>query len=188
MFRILKNTVLIAHDYLKSCLHQGGVAVDATVGNGYDTLYMAQLVSPTGRVYGFDIQEQAVQTTAELVAKNGYSGIVKLFQASHECLSDYVAEPVDAIVFNLGYLPGGDHRIITRPDSTIKAVREGLALLNPAGIICLVVYTGHPGGREEQQALEEFLQSLDKKEFCTGKLVFLNREKAPYLIIIEKSL
>jgi len=188
MFKFFKNTVDLAHDYLGSCVPPGSVVVDATVGNGNDTLYLAQLVGRRGKVYGFDIQEQAIRATADLIAAHGFSDIVTLFHAGHEKLSGYVKEPVAAVVFNLGYLPGGDHSIVTRADSTVTAVRESLKILKPGGIVSIVVYTGHPGGREEQQALEEFLRTLDKRKFCAGKLDFINRDKAPYLIIIEKSL
>ncbi|MFA5880683.1 MAG: class I SAM-dependent methyltransferase [Eubacteriales bacterium] len=188
MFKKIKPTVLIAHDLLASYVQPGAVAVDATVGNGHDTLFLAQLVGQAGRVYGFDIQEEAVKKTAELLAQNGFTDTVRLFQAGHECLFDYVTEPVDAIVFNLGYLPGGDHNIVTGADSTTKAVRDGLALLKPGGIACLIVYTGHPGGPEEKEALGAFMQTLNKNEFCAARLDFLNRRNAPYLIIIEKSL
>ncbi len=187
MFKKLPDAVLIAHDYLKTCLQPGGVAVDTTVGNGRDTLYLARLVSPGGRVYGFDLQPRALQNTAELIARHGYTEAVRLFQAGHEELSAYVTEPVDAVIFNLGYLPGGDHQFITRPESTVKAVQESLRLLKPGGLVCLVGYLGHTGGDQERQALTVFLQGLDKKEFCAAGLEFLNRQQAPYLIIIERS-
>ncbi len=188
MFRQLRNTVAMAHEYLGSTLGPGGVGVDATVGNGNDTLFMARLVGSDGRVYGFDIQEKAIQATVDLIAKNGYMDVVRLFHTGHENMGDCVTEPVDAVVFNLGYLPGGDHGIVTAPASTVQGVRQGLALLRPGGLMCIVVYTGHSGGEEERQAVEGFLQKLDKKEYCVGKLDFLNRERAPYLIVIEKSL
>ncbi len=188
MFKVLKNTVEIAHDYLKNSVRPGSVVVDGTVGNGKDTVYLAELVGREGRVYGFDIQEQAIRAASDLIAVRGFSDTVILFKAGHENIADYVNEPVDAVVFNLGYLPGGDHNIVTKPDSTVKAVRGSLDILKPGGLICIVVYTGHPGGLDERQALEEFLRRLDKKQYCAGKLDFLNRDKAPYLILIEKSL
>jgi len=188
MFRVLHSTVNLAHKYIAAILQEGGVAVDATVGNGGDTLFLARLVGKTGRVYGFDIQEEAINKARVLIAAEGYAGSVRLFQEAHENLSEYVREPVDAVIFNLGYLPGGSRDIVTRPLSTVSAVQQALAVLKPGGIVCIVVYTGHPGGPEEREELEKHIRELDKKWFCVGRLDFLNREKAPYLIVIEKSL
>ncbi|PKM81325.1 MAG: 16S rRNA (cytosine(1402)-N(4))-methyltransferase [Firmicutes bacterium HGW-Firmicutes-14] len=187
MFGILANIVEIAHNYININLKPGGVAVDATVGNGKDTLFLARRVGKSGRVYGFDIQRQAVETTAELLALHGYVDNVKLFNESHELVRKKIPEPVDTVVFNLGYLPGGDHGIVTRAESTVRAVEDCLEILKPGGLICLVVYTGHPGGQKEQLRLETLLQGLDKRNFCVAKINYINRERAPYLLIIEKS-
>ncbi|MHB9095301.1 MAG: tRNA (mnm(5)s(2)U34)-methyltransferase, partial [Eubacteriales bacterium] len=170
MFRVLQNTVQMAQGYLEQCIKPGAAVVDATVGNGHDTLYLAQKVGLNGRVYGFDIQEQAIRAAAEMISEKGYSSVVHLFCTGHENLSDYVSEPIDAMIFNLGYLPGSDHNIVTKPESTVIAVTKGLALLKPGGLICIVVYPGHASGQQERQVLETFLQGLDKKEFCVGKL------------------
>jgi len=167
-------------------LRPGDVAVDATVGNGNDTLVLARLVSPGGRVYGFDIQEAALAKASDMISRHGLLDVVTLIHRGHETMCEYFTEKVDAIVFNLGYLPGGDHNITTNPATTVRALENGLGLLNPGGVICIVVYTGHQGGKEEQRQLEAYLGGLDKKEFCVGKLDFLNRGSAPFLIIIEK--
>lgn len=184
----LGSTVQLAHRWLECYIKPGGRVVDATVGNGKDTVYLAGKVGVNGKVYGFDIQEKALRNTYELLKSQGYDDIVQLFHTGHENLAAYVGEELDAIIFNLGYLPNGDHSIVTRPDTTIKAVADGLALLRQGGAVCLVVYTGHSGGEEEQAALEHFLAELDKRKFSVAKLSFLNRVKAPYIIMVEKSL
>jgi len=187
MFNLFTNTVNIAHGYLKTVVKPGGVAVDATVGNGNDTLFLARLVGEHGRVYGFDIQPEAIRRTSEAVIENGYSDIVKLFGQGHESMDNLISEPVDAVVFNLGYLPGGDHRIVTGPETTLRAVEIGLNLLKPGGVMCIVMYTGHSGGPEEQDRLESYLRHLDKTNYYVCKIDFLNRNKAPFLLVVEKA-
>lgn len=188
MFSGFQPTVQLAHCWLDNYLLPGATAVDATVGNGHDTLYLARKVGSGGRVLGFEIQEKALNNALELLKNEGFAGKVQLFHTGHENIARYIKDEVDVIIFNLGYLPGGDHYIVTRPNTTIKAVTDGLALLKNGGAICLVIYTGHPGGEEEQLQLEHFLRGLDKQRFCVTKLNFLNRDKAPYIIMIEKSL
>ncbi|WP_418792388.1 class I SAM-dependent methyltransferase [Phosphitispora sp. TUW77] len=187
MFDLFNNTVNIAHNYLKTIVKPGGVAVDATVGNGNDTLFLAGLVGIHGRVYGFDIQHEAIIKTSEALAEKGLLDITMLFELGHENMGRVITEPVDAVVFNLGYLPGGDHSIVTSPQTTLKAVAEGLSLLKAGGIMCIIIYTGHPGGLEEQECLESYLEGLNKKNYCVCKIDFLNRNKAPFLIVIEKA-
>lgn len=187
MYKVLRNTVALAHAYIGTVLTEGGRAVDATVGKGNDTLFLAGLVGKKGQVYGFDIQEQAIEHTAKLIRENGFEERVTLFHTGHEHIDTYIQEPVDVVVFNLGYLPGGDHGIITRPDSTRAAISKSLTLLKPGGLICIAVYTGHEGGTREKETLEAFLSSLDKHHFCVGKINYLNRKNAPFLIIIEKN-
>lgn len=187
MFSGFQPTVQLAHSWLDNFLLPGGSAIDATVGNGYDTLYLARKVGPGGRVYGFEIQEQALHNAAEMLQNEGFAETVKLFHTGHENIAQYITDEVDVIIFNLGYLPGGDHSIVTAPNTTVKAVTDGMALLKSGGVISLVIYTGHPGGEEEQLQLEQSLSKLDKQIFCVTKLNFLNRNNAPYIIMIEKS-
>lgn len=187
MFRVLSNTVKIEHEIIAQHLSEGAVVVDATVGNGHDTLFLARCAGETGKVYGFDIQEKAIENTRELLKREDCLQTVTLHKTSHENMKRLVNEPVDLIVFNLGYLPGGDRNIITTPDATLEAVAQGLSLLKPGGLMSIVIYTGHSGGQEERDLLESFLSGLDKKSFCVGKLYFINREQAPYLIMVEKS-
>jgi ribosomal protein L11 methylase PrmA len=187
MYKVIKNTVFLCHDYLRKHLKPGNIAIDATVGNGKDTLFLAGLVGRKGLVYGFDIQENAIANTRELLLTNGYSNNIKLFLAGHENMDLYIRDQVDAIIFNLGFLPGGDKKTKTLPEKTVMAVDKGINLLNSGGIICIVIYAGHEGGSEEQELLEEYVQNLDKKTYRAVKLYLLNRKQAPFLILIEKN-
>jgi predicted methyltransferase len=187
MFNIFSNAVKITHNFVAPLLGEGAVAVDATVGNGYDTLFLARNVGFTGRVYGFDIQAEALDRTGERLHEAGFSQLVTLVNAGHERMADYVTESVDVIMFNLGYLPGSDHKTVTKASSTTSAITSGLELLRPGGLMSVVVYTGHPGAAGEQYAVELSVAQLDRRKYCVMRMEFVNRSKnPPYLILIEK--
>jgi predicted methyltransferase len=152
-----KLTVL-AHDRWAKLLYPGAVAIDATVGNGHDTLSLLNLVGPTGWVHGFDTQAVALERTRALVANHAN---VSLHHASHaEMLShvppDHVGK-VQLVVFNLGYLPHGDYRQTTQPASTRAALLASAELLAPGGWISVLAYRGHPGGESERHAVQELV-------------------------------
>lgn len=184
----LGNAVYLAQMFLSEVLGEGGTAIDATAGNGYDTLFLARLAGPRGKVYAFDIQPLALQNTRLLLELNGYGDRVHLLLAGHEEMERFVAGPVDAVIFNLGYLPGGDHGVTSNAGTTVKAVQTALKLLKPGGRTSIVVYTGHPGGIEEYRELEEMTSTLDGRYFYVLKIEFLNRSRqAPFVIVIEKA-
>ena len=131
----LKSARYLAREVLSQAIHAGDSAVDATMGNGHDTLFLAEQVGPAGHVYAFDIQSGAVESTRKLLESHGVLERVTLFCHSHEDLAQLVPSPVSAAVFNLGWLPGGDHRVTTRCASTEKAVRGALELIRPGGIV-----------------------------------------------------
>lgn len=164
----------------------GDTVIDATSGNGQDTLFLAKLVGERGRVFAFDIQERAIRNTAELLQQQGLFSQVQLIRDGHEYIQEYVKKEVSAVMFNLGYLPGSDHSIVTRPETTIKGVKAALAMLSSGGVITLVVYTGHLGGQEEWHSLEGYVKSLDKKTYRVLLYQFLNTKNSPFLIAVEK--
>lgn len=188
MFNIFTNAVKIAHRFVAPLLGEGAVAVDATVGNGHDTLFLARNVGFSGKVYGFDIQAEALAKTEERLHEAGLSQPVTLVNAGHERMADYVTGSVDVIMFNLGYLPGSDHRTVTKASTTTSAIAAGLELLRPGGLMSIVVYTGHPGAAEEHSAVELTVSRLDRRKYCVMRMEFVNRIKnPPYLILIEKN-
>lgn len=188
MSRGLGSAVHLVQLLVSGAVRDGGTAVDATAGNGKDTLFLAGLVGPDGQVYAFDIQEKALQTTRALLDEAGLAERVTLINAGHEEMERLVPGPVDAVIFNLGYLPGGDHALITHAGTTVRALRSALNLLRPGGRIGLVVYTGHPGGREECDRVEGLASSLDGKLYRVIKISFINRAAhAPVVIVIEKA-
>lgn len=175
-----------AHLMVSRRVMAGDQVVDATAGNGHDTLFLARLVGPGGKVVAFDLQEKAIENTGKLLQQNKLTDRVRLIRDGHENMSRYLSGSYAAIMFNLGYLPGSDHRITTRPDTTIKALGAALDFLAPGGLVTLVVYTGHPGGQEEWLELEKYSISLDHARYLILLYRFINRLKSPFLVAIIK--
>lgn len=182
----LLRTLEFTHMVVGRFVTAGDSVIDATAGNGNDTLFLARLVGEKGKVFAFDVQEKAIINTKNLLQQNGLMSRVQLIKAGHEHVGKYVGEEVSVVMFNLGYLPGGDHNIITRPENTIEGVEASLKLLSSGGVITLVVYTGHAGGQEEWNHLEKFLAQLNTKKYRVLLYKFLNTKKSPFLAAVEK--
>ena len=173
--------------YLEDILQEGDIVVDATMGNGYDTKYLAEKVGKNGFVYAFDVQEEAIKSTSKKLEKENLSSRVKLILDGHENMDKYVDKEVSCVLFNLGYLPRAKHQIITQPITTIKAIEHSLRLLKPHGIVSIAIYTGHPGGMEEKNTIYEFVKNLDQSEFNVLECGFINQiNNPPQLVLIEK--
>ncbi len=186
---VMGNAVLLAQNFVAEVTNEGCLAVDATSGNGNDTLFLAGRVGTSGKVYAFDIQPAALEVTATRLKEVDLQDRVVLIRAGHEAMDVHLTEPVDAFLFNLGYLPGGSHAVYTRPDTTVTALSTAVKLLKPGGRIAVVVYTGHSGALEESQAVQNMAGSLDPRVFGVLKVQFANRpEHAPYLILIERAI
>ena len=149
----MKRATVLAHEQLTSVLQSGDLAVDATLGNGHDALFLAGLVGEEGRVIGFDIQAQAIESSRSRLAEAGVMERCELVEASHARMRDFVPGEVSAVTFNLGYLPGADQGMITRSRSSLEALSVSLELLRSGGLITCVCYPGHPGGLEEAEAV-----------------------------------
>lgn len=185
----LRGPVPLSHLFLHSFVRDGNTAVDATCGNGHDTLLLARLVGVRGHVWGFDIQRQAIEETGRRLAEAGMSSRVTLLPSGHERLTEHVAVPVQVVLFNLGYLPGGDRSIITRPETTGIALAHSLALLAAGGIVIITVYPGHNGGSDEQSAVEGWAADLDPRCYHCWRMGQTNvPPTAPYLLLVQKVL
>ena len=150
--------------YLENIIQEGDVVVDATMGNGYDTVYLAKKVGENGKVYAFDVQEEALKSTTKKVNKE------------ESC-----------IVFNLGYLPRAKHQIITKADTTLEAIKKGLELLKPNGVMSIAIYSGHEGGMEEKNEVYKYTETLDQNYFNVLCTKFINQiNNPPELLLIEK--
>lgn len=171
----------LAHRQIAEAIRGGGrhLVVDATAGGGRDTLYLAELVGPGGHVYAFDIQQEALDQTAALLAQACLTERVALVRAGHERMADFIEGAVSAVVFNLGYLPGGDKSIVTRPETTLIALRQALHLLRPGGIVTVIAYPGHAVGKIEREAIIEFCRSLRPNAYAVSHLTLINRDHEP---------
>ena len=184
---MLDNILPFAHRLLAQATPEGGIAVDATAGNGHDTLFLAQCVGSGGRVYAFDIQPQALAATQGRLQAAGEERQVRLISASHADLAHYVNEPVHSIVFNCGYLPGGNKALTTETGSTLSALAQAVHILRPGGLLAVVLYPGHEAGALEAQAVSEWAAALPQQQFTVLHYGFTNRRnRPPYLLAIEK--
>lgn len=187
-YKILNNTVNITKTYIENYVKPGQIVLDATVGNGTDTFLMATMIGDRGKVYAFDIQNIAIKNTRKLLKENHLMERVILIEDSHENINDYIADKLDFIIYNLGYLPRGDKNIITKRESTIASIKDSLELLNDNGLLLINSYIGHDGGLEENTEIEILLRALDQKKFNVLKHEFINQKNSPpRLYIIEKS-
>lgn len=178
-------------DYAKTLLRKsidfGDVAIDATAGNGHDTLYLTELVGDTGHVFAFDVQQQALDATADRLKKHGVFERTTLILDGHENIATYVAERIGGAIFNLGYLPGADHTVTTHGQTTIQAIDEMLEMMKIGGIIVLVVYHGHEGGKEERDDVLTYVESLSQKQVHVLRYDFLNQKNdPPFILALEK--
>ena len=174
------------HREAEKILFPGAVTVDATVGKGNDTVFLAKAVGETGKVYGFDIQQQAIDFTEQRLSAAGLLRRVELFCLGHQYMADVIHEDVDCVIFNLGYFPGGDHQLTTTADSTLVAFQSALSLLKPNGVIFIALYWGHSEGETEKNQLLPLLKTLPAEEWCVSETTFPNRNRAPILIEIER--
>ena len=172
------NTLSMVHAFLTQHVRPGAVCIDATAGRGRDTALLCRLAGPAGRVLAFDIQEDAIRQTAELLEKEGLQA--ELHLASHALLADY-ADPgsVDCVVFNFGRLPGGDPHIVTRAESSVAAIGAGLELLRPGGVMAIALYYGKENGYEEKEAVLRYLETVDDRRFSVLCCDWANRRGDP---------
>lgn len=172
------NTLGLAHEFLRQNIRPGDTCVDATAGRGRDTALLCRLTGGTGRVLAFDIQPDAVLQTRALLEAEGLCAEVYL--DSHANMGQYLPpESVQAIVFNLGRLPGGDPRIFTTAESSVPAITAGLELLKPGGIMSLSIYYGGENGYAEREAVLEYLRTLDDRRYTVLTAQWANRRHEP---------
>ena len=186
MARDFRSARFWAAELVEPALREGARAVDATMGNGKDTLWLCSLVGETGRVYAFDVQPEAVGRTRALLEAEGVSGRATLFCRVHEHMAELVDGPVDAVMFNLGWLPGAEHGVTTRVETTLRAVDAALSLLAPEGLLTICVYPGHDEGARELAALREWAAGLDPKRYDAMTKHYMNQPNDPPQLIAVK--
>ena len=188
----------MAHWMLKDIIKTNDVVVDATMGNGYDTQFLAELGA---NVYAFDVQEEALNATEKRLDDAGIKNqifeknlsnlltepSVNLVLSGHEKLSEYVKEPIKAAIFNLGYLPKTDKSVVTKADTTLTTLDALTNQLVVGGRIAIMIYYGHEGGMEEKDAVIKWTSSLPQKDWEVTSYAPLNQiHTPPILVLIEK--
>lgn len=196
----LTRVLYWGHELLAEKIKKEQLVVDLTAGNGYDALMLFRLVGPSGQVVAFDIQPKALGNTQQRLLKQG--AVVRMRQVAdapleslagvdlvasgHENLETFLPAAPQAVIANLGYLPGGDQALVTRPESTLQALRQSCKLLAPGGRLAVVVYPGHCGGTEEGERVENFFTELCDATFQVLQMKVTNRPQAPFLLVAEK--
>ena len=179
MFKYVGDISTIYQNIINDFIEKKLIAIDATLGNGYDTDFLSKIFN---KVYAFDVQKEAILNYKEKNIEN-----VSLILDSHENFDKYIKENVDCIVYNLGYLPGSDKSITTKKESTLKSLESGLNLLKENGLMIIALYSGHEEGKKEKKAVLSYCENLSKKKFGVIYKQFLNRtNNPPSLVIIEK--
>jgi tRNA G37 N-methylase Trm5 len=169
-------------------LGEGEVAVDFTMGNGNDTLFLSKAVGENGRVYAFDIQEDALTSTRQHLSDNDAPENYTLICASHHRVKEFVKEPIKAGMFNLGYLPrSGRKAVTTMRETTMPAVEAAIELLAPDGVLIVAIYPGHEEGALEGEMLREYFSGLSRFRICASEFRILNSPTSPYFFLVEKS-
>ena len=171
------HTVALAHHFIKTYVRTGDLCIDATAGRGRDTMLLCQLVGESGHVLAFDVQQQAVEQTRALLQQEGLQTRATVLLESHAHMAQYAQYgTVRCIVFNFGFLPGGDKSIFTQAHSSIEAIAAGLQLLAPGGVMSLSIYYGGPNGYAERDALLSYLQTIDATQYSVLLGTFTNRQ------------
>lgn len=174
------NTTSLAHSFFIEHLKDGKLVVDATVGHGFDTMFLCQCIGKEGKVIGFDIQEAALNSAKARLEHTGCLEQVELICDSHTNMEHYILkETIDGMMFNFGYLPKGDHNICTKPDTSVKAIEIGLSLLKKGGIISLCIYHGKDTGYEERDAILSYLKTISHREYTVLVTNLYNRPNDP---------
>jgi len=208
MSNLIQHTTELAMHIAAGYVKPGDIVIDATCGNGHDTLRLAEM--RPGHLYAFDLQPDAVRKTCELLEREGFGeelapgGSITVTCLGHEHMTEFFREqglcgntgPEDrsadpaapgfasVILFNLGYLPGGDKQLTTRAETTLEAAKAGQLLLKKDGLLCITMYSGHPEGAEEKRALLAFAEGLDSKCWHVGYIRMLNQKNDPPEILL----
>jgi predicted methyltransferase len=165
----------------------GDIVIDATMGNGNDTLFLANLVGDQGKVYAFDVQQLALDNTKKRLTDAGLVERAELILDGHQNIVLYAPQHIKAVMFNLGYLPKGDHNIGTKAETTVAAIESSLKLLCKEGIVMLVIYYGGDSGFDEKNAVMEYFKTLDCKKYSVLVHDFVNQVNCPPIAVcIEK--
>ena len=191
-FPLFQTVIDLAHSYWKQCVTPGDIVIDATCGNGYDSSVLATLAltQSSGELHLFDIQQKALQHSQERL-QSLHQDLMPRIHFHHICHSRIAScaakETVTLIVYNLGYLPAGDKSITTQVETTLRSIESGLELLRSGGVMSITCYPGHPEGKTEEEALREAIKKLPQHLWSVSCHRWLNRQRGPSLILLQRS-
>jgi methylase of polypeptide subunit release factors len=187
---ILQSAVKLAHHYWEQLLLSGSTVIDATCGNGKDTIQLLKMISPTGKIFACDIQEEAIARARKNIESELSLEAVEQVCFIHGCHSLFPKEiekdSVHLVVYNLGYLPGADKTCVTQSDTTLKSIQSALHLVKVGGALSIICYPGHAGGDEEESLIHQWSTTLSPEAWIICRHVWCNRNKAPSLIFIVR--
>lgn len=175
----LQKQFILAH------LKEGDTAADFTMGNGHDTEFLSKTVGEKGKIYAFDIQEAAINSTRQNLEKAECPENYTLIHDSHHNCAKYIDGKIKAGMFNLGYLPGGDKNITTMRDTTMPAIEAAISMLDRDAILCIAIYPGHEEGDLEGKMVTEYLSGLDRFVYSIAQIKIINSPTSPYFMIVE---
>ncbi len=190
-FPLFSTPIDLAHHFWDLLLEDGDGVIDATCGNGKDSLKLANYLQKKKgtALICIDIQEKALENTKALIQEKApdFFPFIQFHLGSHEHLFLPNAKKLKLVVYNLGYLPGGDKSFTTQVKSTLDSLQKALELLSPGGVISLTCYPGHPEGAKEEKELISFSSSLNPKQWTSTLFSWNNRNASPSLLLIQKS-
>lgn len=173
-------------EFLLRHVKEGSTVADFTMGNGHDTAFLSKAVGEKGRVYAFDVLPEAIESTKKTLVTEGCPDNVTLILDSHSNAAAHINGEIDAGMFNLGFMPGGDHSKHTMRETTLPAVKSAIEMLVHGGALTVAVYPGHDEGDLEGQELREYYRTLDRRKICCTEIKIVNSPTAPYFTLIEK--
>lgn len=186
---IFDSHLTLAHKYWNLCGKKGGFFVDATCGNGRDSLYLAKnfLTPDSGKLFCIDIQSEAIEATQHLLSHSLPAAILDQISYCLTCHTEieFLPPNIDIFVYNLGYLPGGDKSLTTHSETTLLSIQKALNYLSPRGIISIMSYPGHDKGKIELDSLLDFVSSLPY-QYIVGRHQWINRSRSPELFLIKQ--
>lgn len=183
----MTDLLTLQKSFILSHLKEGDICADFTMGNGHDTAFLSKTVGENGRVYAFDIQENALISTEKTLEKEGCPKNYTLILDSHHNAKNHISEKIKAGMFNLGYMPGnGNKELTTKRETTLPAVIGAIEMLDSNGILLVAVYPGHEEGRLEGLMLEEYFSKISRFEMSISKFQIVNSPTSPYFFIVER--
>ena len=183
----MTDLLTLQKSFILSHLKEGDICADFTMGNGHDTAFLSKTVGENGKVYAFDIQENALISTKKTLEKEGCPKNYTLILDSHHNAKYHISEKIKAGMFNLGYMPGnGNKELTTKRETTLPAVQNAIEMLDSNGILLVAVYPGHTEGKLEGIMLEEYFKGISRFEMSISRFQIINSPTSPYFFIIEK--